>query len=207
MARLDRFLRLEKRHPAAASQAPALGSPERFSPEPPLEERPLRVLQDDVMPFVRCCVCRADSHVAALTCPNCGSDLGTPVQRAFNQALARDYQQRRVEEEEDADEVRAARARADREAREAQRQALDSLLRMKRGQAGIPGRTDGDPPIGLRLARRIHNPRLRLAALVSGAAAPLALIVGGAPQVGLPLLALVAAAFAPRRVRRMIWED
>jgi hypothetical protein len=206
MSRLDRFLRLEKRRPPGPT-ARALGSPARFGAEPPPEERPLRVLADDAVPFVRCCVCRADSHVAARTCPNCGSDLATPVQRAFNRALARDYQQRRAEEEEVADEVRAARTQADREAREAAQQALDALLRMERGEPAVPGTTDRDPPIGLRLARRIRDPRLRLAALASAGLAPLALILGGAPQVGLPLLLVVAAAFAPRRLRRMIWED
>jgi hypothetical protein len=206
MARLDRFLRLENRRPAAAAQVPALGSPGRFGAEPPPDERPLRVLADEPVPFVRCCVCRADSHVAALTCPNCGSDLGTPVQRAFNEALGRDYERRRAEEQAEAGEVRAAREQADQEAREAQRRAFDDLLAMERRRAGLPGGTADDPPIGLRLARRIQDPRLRLAVLVSAVGVPLALVFLGAGPIGVLLLAVVAAMFAPRGLRRSLWR-
>lgn len=205
MTRLDRFLRLEKRRPTAAGHAPVLGSPGRFAAEPPPEERPLRVLPDEPVPFVRCCVCRADSHVAARSCPNCGSDLGTPVQRAFNEALARDYERRRDEERADADEVRATREQAEREARAAQRQAFEELLRIERGLGRAPGSGD-EAPIGLRLARRIRDPRLRLVALVSAVVVPAAFILLGAAPIGLLLLGLVAAAFAPRRVRGLFWR-
>lgn len=206
MSRLDRFLRLEKKRPAASGTAPALGSPKRFGAEPTPEERPLRVLEHEGMPFVRCCVCRTDHHLTATVCQNCEGDLTTPVQRAFNQALARDYAQRSAEERADGDRVSASRAEADQAARDAQRLAYTTLEQM------AAQRAESEPPIGLRLARRIPNPVVRLVVLVLAAVLPLALIFGSGVgsagfEVGLVLLFLVAAAFAPRRVRRMIWED
>ncbi|HET8644601.1 MAG TPA: hypothetical protein VFO85_03880 [Vicinamibacteria bacterium] len=208
---MERFLRLEKRREAASGPPAALGSPGRFGPEPD-EDRPLRVLEHEGMPFVRCCVCRTDSHVAARVCPNCQSDLGTPIQRAFNQALARDYAVRRAEEQQEAEAVRAARAQAEQEARQAQDRALDTLLRMESRRAGIPEPVESDPPLGLRLARRIGNPLLRLLVLVAAGVLPFVLIFGSPLgsagfEIGLLLLLAVAASFAPRRLRRMIWEE
>lgn len=211
MSRLDRFLRLEKQRPAGeAEAAPTLRSPGRFESEPPPEERPLHVLRDEGMPFVRCCVCRTDSHVNSVRCPNCGDDLSSPVQRAFNEALARDYARRADEDKAEVEQVRAARAEAEEEARRAQRE-LETILRGAR-YGDTAGADRGEEPIGLRLARRIGNPLLRMGVLAAAAVLPFALILG-APlgstrfEIGILMLILVASAFAPRSWRRRLWED
>jgi hypothetical protein len=210
MSRLDRFLRLEKQRPAEdTGPAPTLRSPGRFEAEPAAEERPLRVLRDEGMPFVRCCVCRTDSHVNSVRCPNCGDDLASPVQRAFNEALAREYARRADEDDAEVEQLRAARAEAEEEARRAQRQ-LETILRSTHGE--LPRPVTEDDPIGLRLARRITHPLLRMGVLAAVALLPFALLfsssIGSARfEIGILLLIVVAGCFAPRSWRRRVWED
>jgi hypothetical protein len=162
------------------------------------------------MPFVRCCVCRTDSHVNSVRCPNCGDDLSSPVQRAFNEALARDYARRSQVDEAAVEQIRAARAVAEEEARRAQHEVQVILRSTRYGELRRPD-TD-DEPIGLRLARRITHPLVRMGVLAAVAVLPFALIFGSSIgsarfEVGILLLIAVAACFAPARWRRRLWED
>jgi hypothetical protein len=211
MSRRERFERLEKEKAPAPAPAALLGAPARFGAPPPPEERPLHVLEHEGMPFVRCCVCRSDNHLTATRCQNCGDDLESPVQRAFNQALSRQHVEESAREREEADRVRAARRQADAEAREAQRRAFDHLMDMDALRAGVPRSRGDEVSWGLALARRIRDPRLRLAALVAAAVVPVLLMVafpGGSSwfRVGLLLAIVVAIAFLPPRYRRGLME-
>jgi hypothetical protein len=211
MSRRERFLRVEKAKPTPPAPAASRGVPQRFGEEPPPEERPLRVLEHEGMPFVRCCVCRFDNHLTATRCQNCGDALSSPVQRAFNEALSRSQAEQSARDRAEADVVHAARR--DAEAREAQRRALDHLMDMDALRRGVPRTGSADEPSwGLRLARRIRDPRLRLAALVGAALLPLVLMMAapassGWFEIGLLLAALLVVAFLPPGVRRALMRE
>jgi hypothetical protein len=99
-SRLTRFLRLERPR-APGADAPKLANEERFGIDEDAEIRRLReerrkqfesgveTLEEhpDAQPFVRCAVCEADNSRYALRCTNCGANLNTPEQRAFNARL------------------------------------------------------------------------------------------------------------------------
>jgi uncharacterized membrane protein len=116
----DRFERLEPERTGDAAQDRSGGQPERFrGPDP---EPALRVLDlDQGQSFVRCARCRHDHHATAVRCTNCGADLTTRAQRAFNQALWKQRQEESAAEEAAVEKVRAARAQADRDDADAMR--------------------------------------------------------------------------------------
>jgi hypothetical protein len=113
MARLDRFLKLEKTRRGAPSPAPAhverfesgddavappnVGEPsgrasslpQRFGPPP---EQRLRFAEEDPgQPFIRCCGCHFDNHKADRVCRHCGRDLKTEEQTSYNVSFWRQH--------------------------------------------------------------------------------------------------------------------
>jgi hypothetical protein len=95
--RFARFLRLERPR-ESPGEAPKLANEQRFEHEEierlrsqrrqqfasgidTLEEHP------EAQPFARCAICEADNSKYALRCTNCGENLNTAEQRAFNAKL------------------------------------------------------------------------------------------------------------------------
>jgi hypothetical protein len=97
---LTRFLRLERPRDSQGD-APKLANEHRFEADPEAEIQRLReerrrqfesgveTLEEhpDAQPFARCAICEADNSKYALRCTNCGANLNTPEQRAFNAKL------------------------------------------------------------------------------------------------------------------------
>ena len=133
MATKDRFERLEPGGDDAASEASPARSgaqPERFREAP--AEPELRVLDlDRGQGFVRCALCRQDHHATAVRCIQCGADLATRAQRAYNQDLWQRLREERAAEEPELARVRAARAQADQEDEAAQRRGAILLRQMR----------------------------------------------------------------------------
>lgn len=253
--RLRRFRNIERARPPGSEAAPA-EVPERFrrvegpgGPEgepavpgsatdrfrPPLE-RPLEVAEpaEGEQPFRRCARCEADSARFADVCQNCGADLRTPEQEAFNQRL---WARRRAEAAEEARALAERAAERERLAAEEKRarQALAvEMARMEaervegeldrawgrerrgrwRGWGQGAGSTDGPSgaPLALRLLSAIRSPVLRVAVALMAVAVPVLLLVlgrrgGGTRLAGvLALLALVALVTPPGwRFRRRRW--
>jgi hypothetical protein len=96
-SRFTRFLRLERPR-ESPGEAPKLVNEQRFEHEEIERLREERRRQfasgvetldehPDAQPFARCAVCEADNSKYALRCTNCGANLNTPEQRAFNAKL------------------------------------------------------------------------------------------------------------------------
>src|SRR5688572_19253679 len=195
MGRLDRFLRLEKSRPRRAEPEPVLGAGgrfaggdrpqgsaqaepagsgvemDRFSGEPAPQEKAIAVLADDGgQPFIRCRNCRTDNYLTAVHCSFCQADLTTPPQRAYNEALW----QRHTAEKADVQRHVEALAASQREANEA---ALAAIRRSRVFELETTAEErENEPPLGVRLARRIRDPRLRLAVLIVIGVVPLYLV-------------------------------
>lgn len=246
--RMRRFLHLERPRPPGAESEPPV-SEERFekvepagpepAPEPvpgaatdrfrPPRERPLDVADapEGVQPFVRCARCEMDSARFAEICPNCGADLRTPEQAAFNERLWDGRRQEAAAEEQVLAERRRERERLATEEQRARREQLAGMARREadrvEGELGSPwGRRhgwgtdadDGRAPAGLRLLRLIQNPLLRIAAIAGAVALPLGLLVLPSRQsgwriAGMVLLFLLVALVSPpgwRYRRRDRWR-
>ncbi len=225
--RLRRFRNIERARPAGAAPGPP-ASPERFErvegpgPEPaepavpasatdrfrPPRERPLEVSErpDGEQPFRRCARCEMDNARFAEACQNCGADLGTPEQEAFNQRL---WAQRRQESAEEARllaERERERARLAEEEQRARVALATEMARMEGDRVegeldrawGRPGAPWGEAgprgPLGLRLLRAIRSPVLRAAVILGAVALPLLLIAAGRPGGGLRLAAMLILA-------------
>ena len=227
MGRLDRFLRLEKSRPRRADADPVPGAAGgrfaetgpavekpaegvvatgmesgRFEPQAPPAEKPLAVLPDDGgQPFIRCRSCRTDNHVTALTCAFCEANLTTPPQRAYNEALWQRHTAEKRELQSHVQALEASRRVADEEAHRAIRQSLTFE------QYAATQRTEEPPPLGLRLARRIKDPRIRLAVLITIGAVPLYLVFFGTGSerfFGYLLSIIVGFLFRPSAWRRLL---
>jgi hypothetical protein len=228
MGRLDRFLRLERSRPRRAAAEPVLGAGERFEhaapavgseavepaatgmdaarfgpAAPPAAEKPIAVLADDGgQPFIRCRNCRTDNHLTAITCAFCEANLTTPPQRAYNEALWRRHSADNAEMQRHVQALNASREQAEEEARQAIRRSLAFEL----NPAGQE--PEGEPPLGVRLARRIRDPRLRLAVLVAVGTVPLYLVFFGssinARFIGYFMALAVGVLFRPRSLRRWL---
>ncbi len=127
-----RFGALEERKaPDDAGQAPARvagGHLDRFRPA---EERPLEVATsvEGELPFIRCASCQMDHNRTASVCSQCGADLLTEEQRAFNARLAGERRaQAAVEEAQVAERERSQREAAD-DAAKANRTMAETLAR------------------------------------------------------------------------------
>lgn len=129
-----RFGALEERKGAGAGPAQVAGGHlDRFRPAP---ERPLEVAPAagaGELPFVRCASCQMDHNRAAAFCANCGADLRTEEQRAFNARLA---EERRAQGAVEAAQVA--------ELERAQREAGEDAARAKRAYAETLAREVGD---------------------------------------------------------------
>jgi len=225
MGRLDRFLRLEKSRPRRADAEPVLGAGGRFAQgapgaetgaagpvasgmerarfEPqPSTEKAIAVLPDDGgQPFIRCRNCRTDNHLTALTCAFCEANLTTPPQRAYNEALWQRHTAEKRELQSHVQLLEASRRAADEEAQRAIRQSLTFE------QYAATQRVEEPPPLGLRLARRIRDPRLRLAVLITIGAVPLYLLFFGTGSqrfFGYLLAIIVGFLFRPSAWRRLL---
>ena len=226
MSRFDRFLKLER--PRRPREAPGSGpaARERFAQpsgaipaEPaaapsgsgaetdrfalPAEpEKRIGLLADDGgQPFIRCRNCRTDNHVTATRCSFCEASLTTPPQRAYNDALWAQHAAEKAELQSHVQALEASRQAADVEARQA-------ILRSHTFELETwEQEREDEPPLGLRLARRIRDPRLRLAALIVIGALPLYLVFfceGDAQAAGYLLSLVIGFLFSPRNLRRWL---
>jgi hypothetical protein len=226
MGRFDRFLRLERDRPRRAGAEPALGAAERFAdvgaaPEGVSADVPgtgadtgrfasadpaprrISALEDDGgQPFIRCRNCRTDNHLTALTCAFCEANLTTPPQRAYNEALWRRHSAEKAELQAHVQALEASRQEAEAEARQAIRTSFTFELQTWRQER------DNEPAPGVRLARRIRDPRIRLAVLIAIGALPLYLVFFGgsadARFVGYLLALVVGFLFSPRNFLRWL---
>ncbi len=229
MGRLERFLRLERPRrpreeagpaPAArerfehagpavhAAEAPAGPSGSgaemgRFAAEPVPEERPIAVLEDDGgQPFIRCRQCRTDNHLTATKCSFCEATLTNAAQRAYNESLWRQQTADTAELQQHVRALEASRQAAEEEARQALRLSHTFELQTW-GQE-----RENQPAPGVRLARRIRDPRIRLAVLIAVGVVPLYLVFFGgsvdARMLGYLLALVVGFLFSPRNLMRWL---
>jgi hypothetical protein len=227
MGRLERFLKLERPRPQREDAGSAGASRQRFAhggedvpaappaapisigaetgrfasaPEP--AAKPIAVLEDDGgQPFIRCRQCRTDNHLTATKCSFCEATLTNAAQRAYNEALWRQQAADRAELQTHVRALEASRQAAEEEAREALRRSHAFELQTWERER------ESEPPLGLRLARQIRDPRLRLVVLVAIAALPIYLLFftrGGSQQLGFYLALLIGVLFRPFRLRRWI---
>jgi membrane-bound ClpP family serine protease len=225
MGRVDRFLKLEKIRPRRAGAGAVLGAGERFADAGPQADegsaepaasgtetgrfstaepppKAIAVLADDGgQPFIRCRNCRTDNHLTATKCSFCEASLTTPPQRAYNEAL---WQRHAAEKAELQAHVQALAASQ----REANEEALAALRRSRVFELQTTAEErENEPTLGVRLARRIRDPRLRLAVLIVIGVVPLYLVFfghGDARAVGYLMSLLVGFLFAPRNLRRWL---
>jgi len=156
-----RFGALEKK---AEPGAPAAGPPslaERFGPAGGPPPRSLQDLQQAAeapsglelaqanptdQPFVRCMRCEADNNAWSMSCGQCGTNLNSDEQRAFNERL---WAQRRAEKQKEDEEIARAKAAQRVPALEpgAQRELAEKLAqevsRSTRDRLEIDGMRDG----------------------------------------------------------------
>lgn len=101
----------------------------------------LATKDEESQPFVRCCGCAADSSRFSSHCAQCGADLQTPEQLAYNQTL---WQARRRDQEleravlENRATERAALERLEASQRKAQAEAL-AMEAGRRARASLYG--------------------------------------------------------------------
>ena len=200
----ERFRRVEGPEDAAAAE-PRIppSATDRFRPP---AERPLEVAAPDhgEQPFRRCARCEMDNARFAEACQNCGADLGTPEQEAFNERLWAGRQREAAEEARVLAERAAERERLAAEERKARVALATEMARMEAGRVegeldrasgrerwgrgwgrdpGLPddpGAPWGGPPrapLGLRWLRAIKNPLLRIAVILVAVAVPVLLVV------------------------------
>jgi hypothetical protein len=124
----ERFESLEERKPAGAPGPVSEGHLDRFRPA---AERPLEIAaaEPGELPFIRCAACQMDHNRAAALCANCGADLRTEEQRAFNARLAVERAAQASVEAAQVAELERAQAEAGAEAARAKRQMAETLAR------------------------------------------------------------------------------
>jgi hypothetical protein len=215
--RRDRFLKLERARPdggGAPDPVPA-SSTDRFR-EPP--ERPPEPVRPNgvAQPYVRCVHCQMDNTVYAHACQNCGGELDTAEQRAFNE---RHWAERQAQDEAARQERNAREEGAQREAADVARQRREigeQLARREkeRVDAQFPDGPLGGGPmmqretVGMRLLHLLPGTGWRIAAACVVFGLPLLLLVAGrglAQLVGMVLLGVVVVLFSPVRQRSRRW--
>lgn len=126
-----RFGALEERKPAEpqAEGGVASGHLDRFRPaaERPLEVAPTPEVGE--LPFLRCAACQMDHNRAASFCNNCGADLRTEAQRAFNASLAAERSAQSATEAAQVEAYQRGRAEAEAEAARARRAMGEAMAR------------------------------------------------------------------------------
>lgn len=175
MSRLGRFEKIEKERPdgdpAPSSSSSVAG---RFGAE---VEGPRVLDLAEGQPFIRCAVCRGDSHATSRACCHCEATLDTPEQRAFNQAFWLRRQEEDAEHRAEADRLRASRVQADREVAQVRKHVewMDQEIALRRARRLT--RRDGelvitfDPnlrPLGLAIGRFFRRAVLALRARLAG---------------------------------------
>jgi hypothetical protein len=182
----DRFGEVPREGPSTATttdgKAPRMRTEEsRFGPGAAPGGR-LPVLDlDRGQYFVRCLQCRADSYPTAARCAQCGADLATREQRAFNESFWRERQGDEAELRVEVEELRRVQQEANREDALAQRR-FDALIpELERRRAlGLSLDDGGDVhnpllagarklglAIGTRLRRLVPDRRLRIGLLTA----------------------------------------
>ncbi|HEU4402745.1 MAG TPA: hypothetical protein VFT43_11625, partial [Candidatus Polarisedimenticolia bacterium] len=118
-------------------------------------ERPLDVapeVEEGALPFVRCAACQMDHNRSATLCSNCGADLRTDEQRAFNARLAEERRAQAAVEASQVAELERAQREAQDEAARAQRAMAETLARevgdAERRRLDLEGLGDFGPPPG-----------------------------------------------------------
>ncbi len=194
----ERFRRVEG--PGGPEGEPAVpeSATDRFRPPP---ERPLEVAErlEGEQPFRRCARCEMDSARFAEACQNCGADLRTPEQEAFNERL---WARRREEAAEETRVLAGRAAERERLAAEEKRARRALAVEMAgretdRVEAELGGGWRGSgprAPPGLRLLGAIRSPVLRTAAILAAVALPVALIAAGRPGGGLRVAGMILVA-------------
>jgi hypothetical protein len=124
----QRFEALERQREGGGDPRVAGGHLERFRPA---AERPLEVAPApaDELPFIRCASCQMDHNRTATACSNCGADLGTEAQRAFNARLAAERRAQGAIEAAQVAELERGRREAEDEAAKAKRAMAETLAR------------------------------------------------------------------------------
>jgi hypothetical protein len=128
----ERFEALEERKPAGAAGDAAghiaEGHLDRFRPA---AERPIEIAPEaeGELPFIRCATCQMDHNRTAITCTNCGADLRTEGQRAFNAALAVERRSQAAVEQAQVAELERAQGEAREEGAASQRAMGEALAR------------------------------------------------------------------------------
>jgi hypothetical protein len=134
MSRLRRFEQIGQVPGAGGPAAPEATEVEaRFGA--PVEKSPVLDLSEG-QAFVRCAVCKGDSHAAALTCCRCEARLDTPEQRAFNEAFWTRRQAEDAELRAEAERLHAAREQADRQVADARKYVewMDEAIALRRAR-------------------------------------------------------------------------
>jgi hypothetical protein len=124
-----RFGALEERKGAGPGPAQVAGGHlDRFRPAP---ERPLEVAEAPAgeLPFIRCASCQMDHNRSAAFCANCGADLRTEEQRAFNARLAEERRVQGIAEAAQVAELERAQREAGEEAARAKLAYAETLAR------------------------------------------------------------------------------
>jgi hypothetical protein len=217
--RRDRFLKLERARPdrGDGNDPVPSSSTDRFRPPP---ERPLETAEErrGAQPFTRCASCQMDNTVYAASCQNCGAELDTPAQRAFNERLWAERQaQAEAERREIAERERVRQSEAAEQAR-SRREVAEHMAEMEKARTEREygdGLSEGGPvagPVGgttgMRLLRMLPGLGWRIAAACLGIGIPLLLLLFGRGQLqmaGMLLLGLVIALFSPMRRRTRRW--
>ncbi|MBI3180773.1 MAG: hypothetical protein HYZ28_01380 [Myxococcales bacterium] len=123
-----RFGALEVGNSAPAGVDSSAKHVERFKE---LLERPLELDTErgQRQPFVRCCRCEADSALHAQRCAQCGEDLTTEEQRAFNEKLWSERQQQGERERGELSKLEAERSSAAAEEAKLRRAQFEAMAR------------------------------------------------------------------------------
>jgi hypothetical protein len=129
----ERFEALEERTPGDLPDAGSEGQLDRFRPaaERPLE---LATTTEGELPFIRCARCQTDHNRSVSVCANCGADLQTAEQRAFNAKLAAERRAQATVELAQTAELELARRESD-EAVVRAKQAMGEALAREVGDA------------------------------------------------------------------------
>jgi hypothetical protein len=200
----ERFARSGSGAPAVVPAGPSGSGAEtgRFAEAVEPAVKAIAVLPDDGgQPFIRCRQCRTDNHVTATKCSFCEATLTNAAQRAYNEALWQRQAAERSELQKHVEALAASRQEADEEARQALRRGFTLELET------FEQERENEPPLGLRLARRIRDPRIRLAVLIVAGAVPLYLVFFGGRDgrfIGYMLSLFIGFLFSPRNLRRWL---
>ncbi len=172
--------------------------------EPPGAELSIDTARVSGQPFVRCARCGADSSIHAASCGNCGAELDTAEQRAFNEKVW-DAQRRRNDREQAALAGMAA----------ARTEVIRASFRPLPGPGASPPPEllepfdDDDGPLLVGVIKALQKPKWRWTAGALVAGLPLLLVTLGGPilsKIGWTLVLLCFVGLLPRSFARRVFE-